>query len=306
MNKYKPTFLNLITLIGIVVGICFSAVAENKLSDEWNAVSAKKDTYFQDKDHKIEGKYSEKFILKHGDCGQYSGYNDCINDRGRIEKQQKFIHGKEHWYKFSFFIDQSWPTKYAYSTTISQSKTMNTRPGVWYLKLEYGDLTLEFPMIDQRCDVLATFEDLVNKWTEVVLYTNLSDKTTEWIDNPKKKAAVWINGERKKLYCGYSIDEYGLIPKVYQNDFRKDGTSFKYGMYHYYVSNDLAKLNPNIELPGWVDGDASGKGQNAKSKTNDPWSIDWPIKYPNKTIWWDNLEHKVSGKNVFNMDLSNP
>lgn len=304
MNKYKPTFLNLITLLGVVVGICFSAVAENKLSDEWNAVSAKKDTYFQDKDHKIEGKYSEKFILRHGECGKYSNYDDCTMDRGRVEKNERFGHGIEHWYRFSFYIDDTWPTKFRYNTIIAQNKTKFTGKAsdpFWSLNLAYGDLILDLNSINQNCDVIEKFENLVNSWTEVVLYTNLGDKTTQWLNNPKQKVAIWINGDRKKLYCGYSIDGVGLVPKDYQAILKKHGSALRYGLYHSYVSNDLSKLNPNIELPGWNE-----EGSGIKSKTNDPWSIDWPIKYPTKTIWWDNLEHKVSGKNVFNMDLSNP
>jgi hypothetical protein len=70
------------------------------------------------------------------------------------------------------------------------------------------------------------------------------------------------------------------------------------------VSRDLAKLNPDVQLPGWTDQHGNGNKKDIQSQTNDPWSIDWPVKYPTKTIWWDNMTHKKSKKNIWNMDMS--
>lgn len=291
----------LFAVFGIMISTHAMAWGENKLGSKFNAPSAKKDTYFRDKDHKIEGKYSEKFVLRHGQCGAADGYSDCLMDRGRVERQGNEYHGSEHWYRFSLFIDDTWPTDREYATIIIQSKVKNVRPPIWGFQLEHGNLTLIFHQLDQECEI-ASHSELLNKWTEIVLYANLGDKPSDLFNNPRQRAAIWINGKRIKAYCGYS--DTGLVTPANKSAWKRHGSAIRYGIYSHYVSRDLAKLNPEIELPGWTDKHGNGNKKDIRSLTNDPWSIDWPVKYPTKTIWWDNMTHKKSKKNIWNMDMS--
>ena len=71
------------------------AKAENRIWTEEHSLTYSGKTkagtgekaYVKDYEHKIEGKYSEKFVLGHGDCGWEPNYNDCESDRGRTDLQ---------------------------------------------------------------------------------------------------------------------------------------------------------------------------------------------------------------------------
>ena len=281
--------------------LTYSIVArgDNIIGVEFNSPSAKENTYSKDFEFKKEGKFSEKFILKHGQCGQSDGYSDCLMDRGRVERQTREIRGNQHWYKFSFYIDDTWPTKLKFRTMIIQSKIRDVRPPIWGLELEHGNLQLVFHQLQQYCDILD-YNEIVNRWVNITLYTNFGDEPTNWFKNNNKKAQIWIDGIPKKAYCGYS--ESGLVPNEYKPKLKKHGSSTRYGIYHSYVSRDLSLLNPNITLQGWVDEGASGSG-NIRSMTNDPWSIDWEVLYPTKNIWWDDMQYSTA-KNPWNVNLS--
>jgi len=286
------------TVAGIMISSQAVAFGEKKLGTSFNETSARNDTYFRDNVKTIEGKYSEKFVLKHGDCAvDPSGWSDCLNDRGRIEKFVDFKKGTHLWYKFSFHIDNTWPTDQRYKTVIFQNKVKKQSHPTFTFNLEHGNLVLNFNSVNQNCDTVTKHSDMVNQWTEVVFYANIGNKTTKWMDNPNQKTALWINGKRVDLKCGYGH----LLSKQDQKNYHIKGSSIRYGLYHSSVSRDLSRLNPEIELPGW--NEDAGTSRVTRSGTNDPWSIDWPVKLPTKVIWIDDMHSKQSSKNVWAMPL---
>lgn len=294
--------MKILTVFIFVLFYSIVARAENIIGVELGDSSAKENTYSRDYEFKIEGKFSEKFTLKHGQCGysKATRQDDCLRDRGRVERGGDWKRGNEHWYKFSFYVDETWPTELEYKTIIIQSKIKGATDPTWALQLEHGNLVLSFNQIKQHCKIMD-YNDVANRWVNVTLYTNLADKHTKWFKNENKKAQIWIDGIPKKAFCGYS--ESGLVPdKLKTKNFKKYGQSIRYGIYHSYVSRDLSRLNPNITLPGWKD-THSDVGSAIESMTNDPWSIDWEILYPTKTIWWDDMQHSTA-KNPWDMNLS--
>ena len=92
-----------------------------------------------------------------------------------------------------------------------------------------------------------------------------------------------------------------MLSKQDQKNYHIKGSSVRYGLYHSSVSRDLSKLNPEIELSGW--NEDAGTSRVTRSGTNDPWSIDWPVKLPTKVIWIDDMHSKQSSKNVWKMPL---
>jgi inhibitor of KinA sporulation pathway (predicted exonuclease) len=283
----------LFAVVGIMISTQAMAWGDKTLGKIWNETSARDNTYFRDQDNKIEGKYSEKFVLRHGQCSKDpDGWSDCLNDRGRVEKMTEWYRGRDLWYKFSFKIDDTWPTDQKHSTIIFQNKVKKQDHPTFSFNLEHGNLSLIFNSVNQDCDIVAKHSDMVNQWTEVVFYANIGDKTTEWMDNPNQKTALWINGKRVDLKCGYGH----LLSQQDQKNYNIKGSSARYGLYHSYVSRDLSRMNPEIKLSGWTD-------RGISSKTNDPWSIDWPNRLPTKTVWIDDMHKKVSARNVWNMNL---
>ena len=171
--------------------ISFSVFAENKLNTQSNPTNAKGETkagtgektYSKDYSLKIEGKYSEKFVLGHGDCGS----SDCKTDRGRVEREIKYAPGKHIWYKFSFYLDKEWDIgkkdilNDGTTASIAQVKVKGVRPPIWMLRVDQGMLKLEMNILDKRCPFLLLPEDMMGKWNQIVLYANYSKKPTPWL-----------------------------------------------------------------------------------------------------------------------------
>ena len=287
-------------LIMMVLGIAsVPALAENKLNTDWNPPSAKGESkagtgekvYSRDYDHKIEGKYSEKFVLGHGDCGSTPGWSDCKNDRGRTERRINYSFSKHVWYKFSFFIDPEWDgnTK----AMLAQVKTNTARNPVWMLRLDDGVLKLEMNMLDRRCNFLKTLPKMAGQWTDVVMFVNYSKKKVKWTDD---YVALWVDGKREKTsHCSNKP----LLGK-FASTWNKKGGWFGYGIYHSYVSRELyqkaLEAGVDMKLKGWND---DHEGRSINSKTNNPWSIDWPVKLKVKRVWFDDMHVVRSKKNLY-------
>lgn len=290
-------------LIMMVLGIAsVPALAENKIStkDHWQSYHGETKAgtgekgYSKDYEFKIEGKYSEKFVLGHGDCGYDQGWNDCKSDRGRIERVQ-YNHkdfGRHKWYKFSFFIDPEWDV--SSKASLAQVKTKGVRAPVWMLRLDNGVLKLEMNMLDRRCNFLKLLPKMAGQWTDVVMFVNYSKKKVKWTDD---YVALWIDGKREKTS---QCSNEPVLGK-YASSWNKQGGSFRYGIYHGYVSRELyqkaVEAGVEMKLKGW--NDSHGNWTSITSKTNDPWSIDWPVKLKVKRVWFDNMHMVKSKKNLY-------
>ena len=314
MKQYlKNTFW--LGLVGALVLIFLAttgeeANAENKISTRDHYTSAKGETkagtgelvYSKDHNHKIEGKYSEKFVLGHGDCSTGRGgssWNDCVTDRGRVERHGGYSFSRNKWYKFSIFVDPNWDK--ASKASIAQVKVKNLRFPVWMLRIDNGQLKMEMNTLKCYKSYLVDLKQLAGSWNDIVIYVNYSKKATDW--SRGAYTMLWVNGERKDLgVCG----ELPVLSK-YSGKFNKKGSSFRYGIYHSYVSRELdikAKTaGVDMNLPGCNDVH-KGLGHTSRSVTCKPWEVKWPVKLETKRIWFDDMQDKASKKNIWNMDLS--
>jgi hypothetical protein len=300
-------------LILILIFYTYSfAIAENALSTVFNAAAANngglskagtgEKTYSKDYDHKIEGEYSEKFVLAHGDCGT-KGYNDCNKDRQRIERRVDYPYfGKHVWYKFSFYLDKEWDDETMAS--IAQVKIRDVRPPAWQMNVQYSTLNLKLEILgsyDSSCNFLLGKEDMKGKWNQVVLYTNYSDEPTPWLKN--KYMGLWINGKQMQID---NCDRWPILGNE-KSKYSRGGTSFRYGIYQSYVSNELntkaIQAGVDMKLKGWTDKGGRGKAGAAYSMTNKPWKIDWPVKLKTKRIWFDDMDLVKSEENIWNMEV---
>jgi len=306
----KISAIIVLSLIFDVIG--FSVFAENKLNTQSNPTNAKGETkagtgektYSKDYTLKIEGEYSEKFVLGHGDCGG----SDCKTDRGRVEREIKYAPGKHIWYKFSFYLDKEWDIgkkdilSDGTTASIAQVKVKSVRPPIWMLRVDQGMLKLEMNILDKRCPFLLLPEDMMGKWNQIILYANYSKKPTPWLKD--KYLGLWINEKQRQVD---NCANQNLLGKE-QSAYNRKGTSFRYGLYHSYVSRELNQLakeaGVEMKLKGWNDKGGAGKSGDIKSFTNKPWKIDWPVKMKTKRIWFDDMVLTKSSKNVWNLKTS--
>jgi hypothetical protein len=305
LNKTKILLKLILLLI-----ICTNSFAENKLTTSSKKINAKgltkagtgEKVYSYDYNLKIEGEYSEKFVLGHGDCGSDGGsFNDCKMDRGRVERQMEYVRDRHQWYKFSFYLDEEWDK----DTTVSfaQVKVKNVRPPVWMLRVDYGVLKLTMDILgawDSTCNYLLSFEEMKGKWNEVIIFANYSNKPTPWLKD--RYLGLWINGKQKQID---NCDKWNLFGKE-KSAFSRKGSTFSYGLYHSYVSNELngkaLKAGVDMKLKGWRDKGAGAAGA-VSSLTNKPWEVDWPVKLQTKRMWFDNMENIKSEENIWNLEV---
>lgn len=291
--------------------------------------------YSKDKTFKIEGDWSEKFVIGHGDCGTDTTWSDCSADRSRVEKDEGYSRAKNKWYKFSFFIPSDYPWKASGNKIIyqmiAQTKAANSREPMWRFDLfqegsagiynfESSGLNIKFGMANEfqkavTCTDILSWEQMLGKWNEVVFFVNYGKKPTKWLTVGDKKyyAGLWINGSRVELECA----EKERMPKgilgKHRNLFSKKGSNFSYGIYltrvgEYILSEMKAKnmckgKGADCGLPiKWKKdkgGDAMSKTQYIKNWTK----LDWPLKLETRRIWFDNQDKDSSKENIWNMPL---
>lgn len=247
------------------------------------------------KDFVFEGEYSEKFTLGHGDCGSDGSYDDCTNDRSRVERKIPHKKGKEMYYSFSIYVPENFSA--AGGNSIAQSKIKKLRPPVWQLRFKDDFTVLKFDagQKSQKGCILDKIENLKGKWTSFVVYANYGKKANKEFSYKDREflGGLWVDGKRILLPCANKIQlpEKRLVPKQGLSSYSKNGTNFKYGIYNFYVSRWLYResiangFKPDVTE--WLDEGAIGKGTAVKSYSKDPWSVDWGIEYPTKVLYFD-------------------
>ena len=243
-----------------------------------------------------DGSFSEKFILGHGDCGSDSyGHNDCNTDRGRVERRTNYVNRDKAFYIFSIYVPKNFnPTKY---TSIAQAKIKKVRPPVWMFGLvkdSMGNdfLQLDFNTIGRTCKRIYPSSKMYDKWTDIVFFVSYKNKYDPQVG--ENLAALWINNERVKVPCFNKNTLKNVISKKEVGQFKSKAVNFKYGIYHSYVSRWLyienIKAGYKANLSGWIDKTGKGKSGSSKSYTNEPWKVDWKIKMPLKTLYFDRIK----------------
>jgi len=293
--------------------------------------------YSKDKELKIEGQWSEKFVIGHGDCGQDGdGWSDCRSDRARSEQKRDYKTNKNNWFKFSIFVPEDWEWKSgsknkSLNTMIFQSKASETREPIWNFKLyqeggnpvrwEGAGLILKFGLSsnDRSKNTclrpLLKWNEILGKWNDFVFYVNYSKKTPEWLKVNENEyfAALWVNGKRLELDCANKINMPKGILGEFKNRFSRKGAILNYGIYQTRVGEYLLGKahasgmcknkdeNCGLDIKWRKDkgGDAMKETRYIKNWTQ----VDWPIKHNTYRIWFDKMEASFKGKNIWNLPL---
>lgn len=332
----------LILIISLFFNFNYVYSADYKIGNKLKMVSAdgftKANTgekiYSKDNTLKIEGDWSERFVLGHGDCGSDTTWSDCKSDRSRVEQKENYSKTRNKWYRFSFFIPENYPSKARGIKTIQQMiaqvKASDSREPIWSLGLfqEGGDpyrfqtsgLNLKFGLAnnDHRvvtCRNILSWEEMLGKWNEITIFVNYSKKTTDWltVDGKEYYAGLWLNEKRMKLQCAEKKNMPNGILGEYDYLFNKKGSHFSYGIYltrvgEYLLSemNALGMCEEKNESCGlniqWKK-DKGGHGMKSTKYIQNWTKVKWPIKLETRKVWFDNQAKKSSKKNIWNMPL---
>ena len=228
-----------------------------------------------------KGKESQRFEIRHGDCGYDKKWNDCEKDRRRYERYVKstMVEKPENvvWYAYSIYLPESFPKMHPTKTTLGQVKVINGREPLWYLSAGRKGIRIRYDASLQECKLVRR-KHLLGQWTDFLIKVDYSTN-----DDPNKLySEVYVNGERKDC----DINE-PVLTKEFRNINKK--FSFRYGIYNSYVSRWLNEnKTKEVKAKGFSDYHEQ-TGMIVNSVSNTPWDIDWGVKLPTQVVYYDEI-----------------
>ena len=192
-------------------------------------------SYISDKDFARRGSFYQRFELRNGDCFGNEDWNDCDNNRERIELSSRPRQKPEdiQCFAYSIMLDKAFLDIHPTHTTLGQvhqiggpsgtAEGLPSFPPIIQIGAYEGRLHFEWHelsgsasnVIDIGKDYdLISLEDMKDKWTDISFCLNYQDKRMD----------VWINGMKKHEILKSPIS---FIP---------ESTYFKYGIYRSFIS----------------------------------------------------------------------
>lgn len=223
------------------------------------------------------GAKAQRFEIRHGDCGRSSGYDDCSNDRGRIERKEKPKNAMAKpdgavWYGYSLLIPSDFVSLGRANTILSQAKTEKYDVPLWALTfndkpyLLYGD--------GKTCK-LGSLASWKGRWIDITVFAHYA----------RSGQPVYFQLYRDgKLLCQRKSP---IMPQHISKSKQKIG--LKYGIYSSFVSRYLQRhATKTVNAKPYGQSHEAGK---SKSPTGRPFDYDWGVKLPTHVIYYDEMRY---------------
>ena len=224
-----------------------------------------------------EGLTSQRFELRHGDCGG----DDCDRDRQRIQVLDDSVQvGEQAWYGWSVYLDENFPS-FGFRTVsmIAEAKLPKWGPPLWEIGTEGNQVKFRhsprgaYDPIDCRT---GSIDSMRGKWTDMVVF---ADYSTEYTGQHTVK--IWING---RLMC---TAQQPLITEKMLEVTGGKHTQFRYGLYNAYFSRWLNRnKTKEVDVTPYNDIDVNGVGS-TMSITARPFEVDWGVEIPPSIAYYD-------------------
>ncbi len=237
------------------------------------------------------GKKSQRFELRHGDCRSTRGWDDCANDRQRVERAehpQNRIQraGKQAWYGWSIRLDEDFHDVSPANTTIGQVKMQDWSVPLWHINLRNDVMNIWFDT-GGGCEV-SHISKLRGRWQDIVIFADYS------LDPTGNSFLMYMNGIQ---VCGHIKP---MVTKKMLNT-TNGRLDFKYGIYNSFVSKWLNNhKTQSVKAKSYKQSykDSSGKLVSSDSITATPFKYDWGIKLPTQVIHYDEMRFGSERKDV--------
>ena len=192
--------------------------------------------YIKDNTKSRSGNYYQKFELRNGDCFSDENWNDCDNDRQRIEfssEPSQPISGKQC-YGYSIKLSNNFTDIKKVSTTLGQvhqkggpsgkANSLSSFPPLIQIDARKGNLYLNWHKLSGSRDnvrdeskyyKLKTLKSMKGVWTDISLC----------LDFENKRIDAWVDGNN--------------IVKILESPifFEPKSIYFKHGIYQSFISN---------------------------------------------------------------------
>lgn len=233
------------------------------------------------------GERAQRFEIRHGDCGSVEGWDDCSNDRQRVERKENPKNtfskpGEGVWYGYSIYIPKDFVSLGRGSTVLGQAKVEGELFPLWLTS--FGDNPYVLFSGGHSCKLpkLATWR---GRWNDITVYANYAT------EGQQVYFQLYRNGD---LLCEH---RKSLVPASVRGKSQKIG--FKYGIYNSWVSRYLA-ANATKPLHAQGFSQRATTGHISRSASATPFEHDWGVRLPTHVIHYDEM---LSGSRRQDVDV---
>jgi hypothetical protein len=170
------------------------------------------------------GKQALRFEVRSGDCGDEEGWQDCPNDRERVELAatgpKNLMRSGEYWFAWSLYLPEDHQNLQPISINYGQFHQWDA-PVAWMFKemIDGYYVVRSIHTDDDDSDydekILISNEEFVGKWNDILINANWSKKDDGFFK-------VWVNDKLKYNYKGPTFSGTGVY--------------HKFGVYRSYIS----------------------------------------------------------------------
>lgn len=247
------------------------------------------------------GKVSQRFEIRHGDCGGDREWSDCNNDRRRIERlvnlQRYQVVNKTLWFGYSLYLPSDFQQVSPANTVLGQLKLVGYRQPIWDLNYRKG-LRFNANASGQACKLLAP-SDIRGRWLDIVIGFDMTMTAGSGAGEFQGSyATVYINGTKTDCVMREPVFTRKMLTSRTKSS---DSFHFDYGIYNSYVSRWLdANRARNPGVAAFTD-THQDSGLVVQSAARDPWNHDWGVQFPTQVAYYDEIR---IGYNRESVDVS--
>ncbi len=275
-----------LTLTTLIISLNGYSIGANKHTTIDHGVSHSKPYGYTTSNEVVrKGKTSQRFEIRHGDCGDDGDWNDCEHDRRRIERYVEPVSSEKPegivWYSWSLHLPEDFQELHPTNTTLGQVKITGYRNPIFHLNGKKKGIRIKFGPSNQRCKLIK-FDEMLGKWTDFLIKADYSTNG----ESDKLYSEIYINGD----YVDCDIDQPILTKQVLtdRNTNNRLKINFRYGIYNSYVSRWLDEWGANSPNTEFLDKHGES-GMIVKSITNKPWEFNWGVKLPTQVVYYDEV-----------------
>ena len=217
-----------------------------QLSNSMTGLSSHNFQFLNDSTKSRRGNQYQRFELRDGDCGSYIDWDDCANDRERVEftALPSLPPIGKQCMAFSIMLDENFTLGSFNQTALAQIQQtggptgfmegFKSNPGVLMFHAQEGYYDFDWLYLHgSRTDIkqtdlkfrLLSLNDMKGKWTDISFC----------LDFAKNNMSLWVNGKRK-----FNINQPPTGLHLPESIF------FKYGIYRSFGSKQLSSVPTQI------------------------------------------------------------